>query len=459
MYVTDQGGNPVRGITQDPDTLVWSEQEVLSSVSNAANSGYGASYLHRNAIYWKTAANAGSPTGTRSIVWDPSTSSAALGGVDLGLDTFNQNQVIWNDRAFTLGFDASGGNTWIILVEQTGGTFSTHDAVSGPFLDTWQSSDGVHGLFVGADNALWCLAAKKDGTAEIKIIRWTLDEDGATILRNCPTASTDDDPGEVGLPASLRSGIVIGWHSYSWLDTEKALESLTRRLWTFNGLGISGVEWEIEDPWEALVAGATNVIWRGTAGNANDVEFPSNPGLIVGDWIRHRKKNQCFRVAGVTGANNQLIQISNESGGDISAPPNGSSATDKMGSLLTIMGSPSTLIGYSFPNDQRGGGGYIYSEGDLHVEWRNNEKVLGGERITFKCFSDDGTKLVTLKGQYVAKDNTIQRCTFKSPSAGSLAGDSLSVTSIPADNSTEHTVISLSPPVNIQDLILDVQET
>jgi len=453
-HVIGSNGKHTLGAMWCTSTDVWysllrdSESETWTAVNISARTGttaqgIGHSIFHKGSIYLFGYEESASDV---AILYTMDPVSGALTQATRGTTDPDDNHtnhmsrfVVWHDRVWLAHWSDTGDKTKIY--EVTGGTFN----IMGTIVGSGFGSNNNAFLYVGPDdNALYVLF---DRSGVIHLGRWIMDTDGSTPIRTCPINSNTEGTGlglnSLMLPAAVRTGLVAAWTLCPFTDMETTPGTLVQRLFFFDGQqNIVGPASYAHTNWSSVDSDLA-ATWNGTTGNANDVVFQNSVAatLAVGDWILHVLTGKVFRVEAVSTTN---VEISNQGtaavgGFDIvQTVPTDSSAVTKAETWASTAGATPNLVGIALPSDDAGGGGYIFTPGEISADYVGNDLLISNVRIKY-TINDPASLGLTdrvARGYYLKTDRTLTQMTLSNTS-GTQVGNT--DTALAADNGvTEH---------------------
>lgn len=416
-FVYYSGSNAVN-LVKRQEGGSWTEVGVLGTVGTVFTNYYG-SIVNENLLYTSIQRNA---SGFRNLyiffvdlLNETLTASTTghIGGLlspSLPIHQFQSSIYLF----------FRNGNAGVIY-DITGGTFSVFDSLP--------TTSGDYAFGAGAfmtaydDNSfLW---VSSTDSATMTVLRYFIASDGSLTRNMFPLGSTElnynsfwfsgGNPGASNTPVFINSN----------LEDNVGSQTLTFYVKTSGNTNVfSAYQY---NPNTSINGGEV-----ATFSGGNTITYTSDPGLSVGDWIVKESDNVAWYVSSVSGASNEIITV--DTAENTQTFENTNSATSKPNEP-TSLGSVANSNNVLLPSDQRGGGNYIYTSGELHCELISRSEVVGGERWTFVAYSDDGTTTVNVKG-YVQSKRTMQisQTSFVNPSGGSSSLNGNTIENVTADN-------------------------
>lgn len=410
FYLFDNTAADVISVAHDPDDDSFTEtNEGASGIGNTANQG-SAGMVGNNTIFWVRGTTALQSFNPRTSALTSESTTAS-----------NSN---------TYSFVTTRGQTYYAFPSGTNVFFSEVTTGTSVAIDTFTAGAALEfqfDMWVGPDDDAIYIASTRITNLN-RLERYHFE--GASLIRDSSTVLTDDDLGEAIFPTAVRTG-ATGNKLWSYMDYETTPGTkLLRHFWQSSiSTNVDEYQWT---NWSNLVSGAS-VTWNGTTGNSNDVVFPSNPGLAIGDWIRHNTTNRVFRVEAVSGASNEQIEIAALGA---AAAPSTSSVTSSA-QEWSFVGNPTANVGYSRAKLMEDGGAHTYpgtGTASGRGEITDVTDITAGERISFQIFVESGTPTVSAQGYFLDADGQLNQMTLSAVSNGTLNGNTNE--NLTADNGT-----------------------
>lgn len=412
FYIFDTGSNNI-SVKHNSDTDQFTETDEGATTANADPVG-SAGIVGNNRIFWVRGNTVGA---SRLQSYDPRT------------DSLTDEAATRTSRK---SFVTIKGNVYYVYQSSSNVIFEDVTSGSAVSIDTFSSGSSGEVMFdmwIGPDDeAIYIAATRIGGGNENRILRYHFED--AALIRDSSTTLTDDDVGEALYPSALRTAPLAA-KIWSYMDYETTPGTKILRIFYQSSVSTSADEYQWSN-WSNLSGGAL-VTWNGTTGNSNDVVFPTNPGLSIGDWIRHNSTNRIFRVEAISGASNEQIEIS--AAGAATAPSTSSITSEAV--EFSFTGNPTSNVGYSRINLMEDGGGHTYpgaGTSSSHAEIINYTDITAGERISFQIFTESGSPTVSAQGYFLDESGELQQMTLSAVSNGTLSGNTNN--NLTADNGT-----------------------
>lgn len=399
----------------------WSTSADIGTIATPGSITYfGPSTTNGNILYW-LAGKGVSTSGVQTVnLLDESltTHEANYGNPTNSYATANP-LINWNNRVLRIR-----GHSSPDILDVTSGTPVTIASIPSPAgnagLVAWvnPNDEALYAMQIGSFSGRCCRVVVDPTDNQVKVC---------------------NDMNDFSLRAALfPGGISTDVIGNSLIDYDTTPGSRICRIYIKTALA-NTPEVYVANGWTNLVSGSS-VTWNGTQGNVDDVVFPSDPGLSVGDIIRHNTTNLSYEVAGITGGSNQNIQL--VSGVTYPTTPPSTASVTSIAQAYTSSGTATGMVDSCLPFGTISAGDYVYTDGELHISVVGRTRGIGAETWTFEAYSPSGTETVNAIGYYLIKsDGTYGVATLQSVTGGSASMSGTTIQNITADNgSTQYTV-------------------